>query len=94
MVPGVVKIEGFTEDKTNWNRNDFRFVQKDGAVYAFMMGAKGGETVALRSFQDVPVQQVELLGYGAVPFKQEFGLLIVSLPETLPALCANALKIR
>ncbi len=89
-----VKIEGFTEDKTNWNLSDFRFVQKDGAVYAFMMGAKGGETVVLRSFQDVPVQQVELLGYGAVPFKQEFGLLIVSLPETLPALCANALKIR
>ncbi len=89
-----VKIEGFTEDKTNWNRNDFRFVQKDGAVYAFMMGARGGETVVLRSFHDIPVQQVELLGYGAVPFKQEFGLLVVSLPENLPALCANTLKIR
>lgn len=89
-----VKIEGFTEDKTNWNRNDFRFVQKDGAVYAFMMGARGGDTVVLRSFVDTPVQQVELLGYGPVPFRQEFGLLVISLPENLPALCANALKIR
>ena len=89
-----VKIEGFTEDKTNWNRNDFRFVQKDGTVYAFMMGARGGDTVVLRSFADTPVQQVELLGYGPVPFRQEFGLLVISLPENLPALCANALKIR
>ena len=88
-----VKIEGFTEDKTNWNRNDFRFVQKDGAVYAFMMGIKGGETAVLRSFSDIPVHSVELLGYGPVPFKQEYGLLIVSLPENLPAFCANALKI-
>lgn len=89
-----VKIEGFTEDKTNWNHNDFRFVQKDGAVYAFMMGAKGGETVALRSFAEQTVSTVELLGYGPVPFRHEFGLLVVSLPENLPAICANALKIR
>ena len=88
-----VKIEGFTEDKTNWNRNDFRFVQKDGAVYAFMMGIKGGETAVLRSFCDIHVHSVELLGYGPVPFKQEYVLLIVSLPENLPAFCANALKI-
>ncbi len=89
-----VKIEGFREDKTDWLRSDFRFVQKDGAVYAFMMGAKGGETVTLRSFAQDAVQSVELLGYGPVPFKKEFGVLIVSLPEKLPAFCANALKIR
>ena len=88
-----VKIEGFTENKTDWNRNDFRFVQKNGAVYAFMMGAKAGETVVLRSFSDTEVKSVELLGHGPVPFKQEWGLLIVSLPEALPAICANALKI-
>ena len=58
-----------------------------------MMGAKAGETVVLRSFSDTEVKSVELLGYGPVPFKQEWGLLIVSLPEALPAICANALKI-
>ena len=89
-----VKIEGFREDRTDWNRNDFRFVQKDGAVYAFMMGAKGGETVALRSFADRTVSSVELLGYGPVPFEQVFGVLAVPLPERLPVICANALKIR
>ena len=38
-----VKIDGFTEDKTDWNATDFRFAQKNGALYAFMMGAKGGQ---------------------------------------------------
>lgn len=89
-----VLIEGFREDKTDWALSDFRFVQKDGAVYAFMMGAKGGETAILRSFASQAVQSVELLGYGPVDFRQEFGVLAVSLPEKLPALCANALKIR
>ncbi len=89
-----VRIEGFREDKTNWNRNDFRFVQKDGAVYAFLMGAKGGETMTIRSFADQEIASVELLGYGPVPFKKEFGVLLVKLPERLPVFCANALKIR
>ena len=89
-----VKIEGFREDKTDWNRSDYRFVQKDGAVYAFMLGAAGGETAVLRSFADRTVQSVELLGAGPVPFKQEYGLLLVSLPDRLPTFAANALKIR
>ena len=90
----LVKIEGFTEEKTAWNRNDFRFVQKDGAVYAFMMGAKGGDAVTLRSFAEQPVSLVELIGVGPVEFKQEFGVLVVQLPEKLPSMCANVLKIR
>lgn len=89
-----VKIEGFTEEKTAWNRGDFRFVQKDGAVYAFMMGAKAGETVTLRSFVEDEIHSVELLGYGEVPFRKEFGVLVVTLPAQLPSMCANALKIR
>ena len=88
-----VKIEGFTENKTDWNRSDFRFVQKDGAVYAFMMGAADGEAVTLRSFAEQPVSSVELLGCGPVPFKQEFGVLVVQLPDRLPSCCANTLKI-
>ncbi len=90
-----VKIEGFREDKTDWNATDFRFVQKDGTVYAFMMGAKDGDrVVTLKSFADNEVSSVELLGYGAVPFTKENGVLTVDLPEKLPAFCANALKIK
>ena len=89
-----VKIDGFTEEKTAWNRSDFRFTQKDGAVYAFMMGAAGGDTVALRSFAEQPVSSVELLGVGPVPFSQELGVLLVRLPDRLPSICANVLKIR
>ena len=89
-----VKIEGFTEQKTDWSRSDFRFVQKDGAVYAFMMGASGGEPVTLRSFAEQEVRSVELLGCGPVPFAQNFGILTVKLPDRLPSLCANTLKIR
>ena len=89
----LVKIEGFREDKTDWTRNDFRFVQKNGAVYAFMMGARDGDTVVLRSFAEKEVHSVELLGYGPVPFRKEFGVLTVALPDQLPAICANALKI-
>lgn len=89
-----VRIDGFTEEKTDWTRSDFRFTQKEGAVYAFMMGAQGGETAVLRSFAEIPVQNVELLGCGPVPFRQEFGLLTIPLPEKLPSLCANVLRIR
>ena len=89
-----VKIEGFTENKTDWNRSDFRFVQKDGAVYAFMMNAAGGDTAVLRSFADQPVRSVELLGAGPVPFVREMGVLLVRLPDRLPSICANVLKIR
>lgn len=91
----LVKIEGFREDKTDWSASDFRFVQKDGAVYAFMMGAKDGDrVVTLKSFADNEVSSVELLGYGAVPFTKENGILTVELPEKLPVFCANTLKIK
>ena len=89
-----VKIDGFTEEKTDWNRSDFRFTQKDGAVYAFMLGVQGGEAAVLRSFAEQPVKTVELLGCGPVPFRQEFGLVTVQLPDKLPSICANVLKIR
>jgi len=89
-----VKIDGFTEEKTEWNRSDFRFVQKDDAIYAFALGAVPGETLALRSFAEQEVRSVELLGAGPVEFRQEFGLLVVKLPEKLPSLCANTLRIK
>ena len=83
----------FIEEKTDWTRSDFRFVQKDGAVYAFALGAAPGEALVLRSFAEQEVKSVELLGAGAVPFRQEFGLMTVQLPEKLPSICTNVLKI-
>ena len=68
-------------------------MQKDGAVYAFLMGAAPGETVTLRSFEGQDVHSVELLGVGPVPFAKDFGVLAVRLPERLPSICANTLKI-
>jgi alpha-L-fucosidase len=62
-------------------------------VYAFLLGAKGGETMTLRSFAEQEIKAVELLGAGPVPFQKDFGVLAVQLPEKLPSLCANALKI-
>ena len=88
-----VKIDGFTEEKTEWGREDYRFVQKGHFVYAFLMGAKGGETAVIRSFGDQDVHSVELLGAGPLEFRREMGLLLVRLPERLPSRCANALKI-
>ena len=58
-----------------------------------MMGAKGGDSVVLRSFAGESVHSVELLGYGPVPFRQEFGLLTTALPDKLPSIAANVLKI-
>ena len=36
---------------------------------------------------------VELLGYGSLEFRKDFGVLAAKLPEKLPAMCANALKV-
>ena len=88
-----VKIEGFTEEKTDWNLSDVRFTQKAGTVYAFLLGAKGGETLTLRSFAEENVKSVELLGCGPLEWKKDFGVLVAKLPEKLPCMCANALKI-
>ena len=88
-----VKIEGFTEEKTDWTLGDVRFVQKNGAVYAFLLGAKGGETVTLRSFAEQEVRNVELLGAGPLEFTKDYGVLVAKLPAKLPCMCANALKI-
>ncbi len=89
-----VRIDGFREEKTDWTREDFRFVQKNDAVYAFMMGASGGDTIALHSFADRALRSVELLGCGPLPFRQERGVLRLRLPEKLPVFCVNTLKLR
>lgn len=86
-------IDGFREEKTLWNETDFRFTQKDGAVFAFMMGVRPGQTAVLRSFAQQGVHSVRLLGAGELAFHQEFGVLTVKLPERLPTPYVNAIRI-
>ena len=49
--------------------------------------------MTLRSFAEDEVKSVELLGYGPVEFKKDYGVVVVKLPERLPSFCANTLKI-
>ena len=89
-----VTIDGFREEKTDWTRSDIRFTQKDGVVYAFLMGIKPGETAVIRSFCDQPVHDVRLLGVGPLPWHGEYGLLTVPIPERLPTPYTPVLEIR
>lgn len=89
-----VHIEGFREDKTEWNSSDFRFVAKENILYAFMMKASESGIAVIKSLNsDENVKSVKLLGYGDVRFSQNFGVLTVKLPEKLPTEFTNCLAI-
>lgn len=81
----TVLIEGFREDKVSWQPDDFRFVQKDGKLYAYIMCPQVGKVAVIRSLTEGEhVSAVRLLGYGKVEFQQFGGALVVSLPDQLP----------
>lgn len=88
-----VKIQGFTEEKTNWQAGDIRYVQKDGRIYAWLMGGRPGTVITIRALSERRVQSVRLLGGEALPFEQPFGVLTVKLPEVLPTKYTNCLVI-
>lgn len=89
-----VIIDGFREDQVDWQEDDFRFVQKDGVLYAFVMKAGERGPVVIKSLrEDEKVKSVELLGYGPLTFAQHAGVLIVSLPERMDKEYPSALKI-
>ena len=89
----TVAINGFQEDKTVWNSDDYRFVQKKGRVYVFMLGAKAGENAILRSFSNIKIQSVRLLGGEKLAFEVLPDQLRIKLPDHMPCLCANTLEI-
>ncbi len=89
-----VLIQGFTENKTDWNSSDYRFVQKDGNLYAFLMAVPESKVSVIKSLTpDEKVKSAELLGAGKVPFAQSFGVLTVQLPEKMPTKYTNCLKL-
>lgn len=89
-----VLIEGFREDKTEWNSSDFRFTRKENTVYAFMLKAPENGAAVIKSLKpEEKVRSVRLLGAGNVEFSQYCGVLTVKLPENLPTEYVNCLAL-
>ena len=89
-----VLIEGFREDKTEWNSSDFRFTRKGNTVYAFMLKAPENRAAVIKSLKpEEKVRSVRLLGAGNVEFSQYCGVLTVKLPENLPTEYVNCLAL-
>ena len=90
-----VLLEGFTEQKVEWNSSDYRFTQKGNVLYAFMMKVPVDGVAIIKSLTPQnQVEAVQLLGYGPVEFAQNYGKLVVKLPEKLPTEYTNCLKLQ
>ena len=89
-----VLIDGFKEDQVDWKEDDFRFVQKDGVLYAYVMKADERKTTVIKSLnKDEKVKEITLLGKGKVNFVQHEGVLVIDLPEDRDKEYPNVLKI-
>ncbi|HML46693.1 MAG TPA: alpha-L-fucosidase [Clostridia bacterium] len=90
-----VTIKGFTEEQAPWTPSDFRFTQKGGTLYAFMMAAPESRVAVIQTLcGGERAAGVRLLGAGELPFEQSFGVLTVKLPEKLPTEYTNCLAIQ
>jgi len=84
----------FKEDRVDWKSSDFRFTCRNKTLYAFMMRAPENRVAVLNSLTEQDkVRSVRLLGFGECPFSQNFGVLTVKLPETLPTRYPNVLAL-
>lgn len=89
-----VIIDGFREEQVAWDDDDFRFVQKDGRLYVFVMKSAGRKNTVITSLREQEkVKSVRLLGHGEVAFVQRYGTLLVDLPEKMPTEYASVLEI-
>ena len=87
-------IEGFREEKTNWNSSDYRFTAKGNNIYAFLLKAADNRVAVIKSFEEAEkVKSVKLLGGDTLPFTQSYGVLTVKLPDNLPTEYANCIAI-
>ena len=89
-----INPEGHKEEITKWQSDDVRYTKKDGIVYAFLMGAKPGQTVVLKEFANASVSSVRLLGAGEIEFTKAYDVLCVKLPEQLPTEYVNCIAIK
>jgi alpha-L-fucosidase len=70
-----------------------RFTQKDGAVYAFLLGEPKGKTVTIRDLKLKDGAAVQVLGAsGNVSWKQEGGNVVVEMPGRLVGKYSVGLK--
>ena len=93
-VSTVQTKELFKEEAVAWTEFDFRFTAKGKNIYAFIMKAPQSRTTVIRSISaDEKVTSVRLLGYGKVSYNQNYGVITVKLPETLPTIYTNCLAI-
>jgi alpha-L-fucosidase len=71
-----------------------RFTQKDGAVYAFLLGEPKAKAVTIKDMSLKPSASVSLLGAsGSLAWKQVGSDLEVALPDSLPGKYAYGVKI-
>ncbi|MFI3206108.1 MAG: alpha-L-fucosidase [Clostridia bacterium] len=89
-----VKTKGMSEEKAVWSDADYRFVQKENTVYAYILAPASSRVAVIKSFNEgEEIKNVRLLGFGDVEFSHNFGVLTVKLPETLPTKYTNCLAI-
>lgn len=90
-----VVIDGFHEERGEWNFSDFRFTRENDTVYAFMMQAPDNRVAVIKSLRpEEKVESVRLLGAGEVEFVQSLGVLTVKLLEKLSTEYANCLALK
>lgn len=90
-----VVIDGFREEQVAWDDDDFRFVQKDGKLFVYIMKPEDRKSTVITSLgKEEQVSAVRLFGSGAVDFHQYPGALVVDLPEKLPTQYAAVLELR
>ena len=89
-----VVIDGFREDQVKWQEDDFRFVTKDGVLYAFVMKADNRHSTVIKSLgSDEVVKKVTLIGYGPLGFVQNYGALVTDYPAEASSEYPAVLKI-
>ncbi len=99
--PIKLKSGGFSEGgEDRLTSKDFRFTTKNGVLYATAMDWPDDGKLVVRTLSGQSngivgnVSSVELLGHGAIPFKQTDKGLEADLPEVRPCDIAYVLKIK
>ena len=85
---GKTELAGgaFKEERAEWLPSDYRFTQKDDAVYAFMMRTGGQDKAVVQALGrnvEKEIVSVEVSGVSA-EYIQKDGALIAELPNVLP----------
>ena len=81
-----INAQGFNESN-NYSAEDIRFVKRDETLFATTLRYPDSKQVVIKSlgmasrYYSGEVKSVELLGYGAVEFKNDIEGLVITMPE-------------